>query len=156
MPDGKSFFYSALRDVKDPYSRETRFHMIGSDVAEGRDRRQDKRTQAKSQAQAHRPDGMWLIGSLSKGWQANDLWIAPLAPWLEKGEFRKTVLAEGLDGRFDRIDGNFLDALRSVTYCYQELNNAASNRTSTTQSATHSDKQHNPEQSSQRAERTNK
>jgi prolyl oligopeptidase len=33
MPDGKSFFYSGLRDVKDPYSRETRQHVLGRDTA---------------------------------------------------------------------------------------------------------------------------
>jgi prolyl oligopeptidase len=38
------------------------------------------------------------------------VWIAPLQPWFEKGELDKTVLAEGLDGRFDPIDviGNTL------------------------------------------------
>jgi prolyl oligopeptidase len=109
MPDGKSFFYSALRDVKDPYSRETRFHMIGSDVA--KDAIVVKQTNpSEIPGAGPSTDGKWLLGSLSKGWQANDLWIAPMAPWLEKGELRKTVLAEGLDGRFDPIDviGNTL------------------------------------------------
>ena len=109
MPDGRSFFYSALRDVTAPYSRETRHHLVGRLSA------QDPvvvRQTNPSEIPGAGPstDGKWLIGSLSKGWQANDLWIAPLAPWLEKGELRKTVLAEGLDGRFDPIDviGNTL------------------------------------------------
>ncbi|MFM2164125.1 MAG: hypothetical protein RL325_562, partial [Planctomycetota bacterium] len=103
MPDGRSFFYSALRDVKDAYSRETRHHLVGRLSA------QDPvvvRQTNPSEIPGAGPstDGKWLIGSLSKGWQANDLWIAPLAPWLEKGELNKTVLAEGLDGRFEPID----------------------------------------------------
>jgi len=109
MPDGRSFFYSALRDVKDAYSRETRHHLVGRLSA------QDPvvvRQTNPSEIPGAGPstDGKWLIGSLSKGWQANDLWIAPLAPWLEKGQLDKTVLAEGLDGRFDPIDviGNTL------------------------------------------------
>ena len=103
MPDGRSFFYSALSNVKDPYSRETRHHLVGRLSAQ--DPVVVKQT-VPSEIPGAGPstDGKWLIGSLSKGWQANDLWIAPLAPWLEKGELKKTVLAEGLDGRFDPID----------------------------------------------------
>jgi prolyl oligopeptidase len=109
MPDGRSFFYSALRDVTAPYSRETRQHLVGRLSAQ--DPVVVKQTNPSEIPSAGpSTDGKWLIGSLSKGWQANDLWIAPLAPWLEKGELRKTVLAEGLDGRFDPIDviGNTL------------------------------------------------
>jgi len=109
MPDGRSFFYSALRDVTDPYSRETRQHLVGRLSAQ--DPVVVKQTNpSEIPGAGPSTDGKWLIGSLSKGWQANDLWIAPLAPWLEKGELRKTVLAEGLDGRFDPIDviGNTL------------------------------------------------
>ena len=109
MPDGKSFFYSGLRDVKDAYSRETRYHALGADPA--KDPIVVKQTNpSEIPGAGPSTDGKWLIGSLSKGWQANDLWIAPLAPWLEKGELKKTVLAEGLDGRFDPIDvvGNTL------------------------------------------------
>jgi prolyl oligopeptidase len=57
-----------------------------------------------------RHDGKWLIGSLFKGWASNDLWIAPMGPWLEKGEVQQTILAQGLDGRFETVDviGNTL------------------------------------------------
>jgi len=109
MPDGKSFFYSALRDVTDPYSRETRHHLVGRLSA------QDpivvkQVTPSEIPSAGPSTDGKWLIGTLSKGWQANDLWIAPTPPWLAQGELKKTVLAEGLDGRFDPIDviGNTL------------------------------------------------
>ena len=109
MPDGRSFFYSALNNVKDPYSRETRHHLVGRLSAQ--DPVVVKQT-VPSEIPGAGPstDGKWLIGTLSKGWQANDLWIAPMQPWLEKGELDKTVLAEGLDGRFDPIDviGNTL------------------------------------------------
>jgi prolyl oligopeptidase len=109
MPDGRSFFYSALRDAKDPYSRETRQHVIGGDIA--KDPIVVRQTDpSEIPGAGPSTDGRWLIGSLSRGWQANDLWIAPMAPWLEKGELRKTTLAENLDGRFDPIDviGNTL------------------------------------------------
>ncbi len=109
MPEGKSFFYSGLRDSKDAYSRETRFHVLATDAA--LDKIVVKQTNP-SEIPGAGPsiDGKWLVGSLSKGWQANDLWIAPLQPWLETGELKKTVIAEGLDGRFEPVDvmGNTL------------------------------------------------
>ncbi len=103
MPNGKSFFYSALRDAADPYSRETRFHTIGTSP------RFDpivvKQTDpSRIPSAGPTTDGKWLIGSLSRGWQANDLWIADLAAWQQTGELTKTVLAEGLDGRFEPVD----------------------------------------------------
>ncbi len=103
MPDGKSFFYSGLRDIKDAYSRETRYHRLGWDAAQ--DKIVVKQTNPSEIPSAGPSrDGKWLIGSLSKGWQANDLWIAPLEPWFERGELDKTVLAEGLDGSFSPIE----------------------------------------------------
>ncbi len=103
MPDGKSFFYSGLRDDKDPYSRETRFHRIGTSP------RFDpvviKQTDpSRIPSVGPSIDGKWLIGTLSKGWQANDLWVADLAAWMQTGELTKIVLAEGLDGSFNPID----------------------------------------------------
>ena len=103
MPQGKSFFYSGLRDAKDPYSRESRFHEIGSSPRF--DRVLEKQTNP-SEIPGCGPttDGRWIVGTLSKGWQANDLWIAPLEAWMKTGELKKIVLAQGLDGRFDPID----------------------------------------------------
>ncbi|MSR41601.1 MAG: S9 family peptidase [Phycisphaerales bacterium] len=103
MPEGKSFFYSGLRDAKDPYSRETRYHVLGNDPAT--DKVLEKQTTpSEIPSSAPSSDGKWIIGTLSKGWQANDLWIAPMDLWLKTGELKKTVLAEGIDGRFEPID----------------------------------------------------
>jgi prolyl oligopeptidase len=109
MPDGKSFFYSGLRDVKDPYSRETRQHVLGRDTAQNPI--VVKQTNpSEIPGAGPSTDGKWLIGSLFKGWASNDLWIAPMGPWLEKGEVQQTILAQGLDGRFETVDviGNTL------------------------------------------------
>jgi prolyl oligopeptidase len=103
MPDGRSFFYSGLRDVKDPYSRETRHHVIGRLSAQ--DPIVVKQTNPSEIPSAGpSTDGQWLIGSLFKGWAANNLWVAPMSAWGEKGEIQRTPIAEGLDGRFDPID----------------------------------------------------
>ncbi|MFM7135214.1 MAG: hypothetical protein ACKO0W_12975, partial [Planctomycetota bacterium] len=103
MPDGRSFFYSGLRDLKDPYSRETRHHAIGTHP------RFDKvvvRQTNPSEIPSAGPstDGKWLVGTLSRGWQANDLWVCDLAEWRQTGEIRKNVIAKGLDARFDPVD----------------------------------------------------
>ena len=109
MPDGKSFFYSGLSDVKDPYSRETRQHVLGRDTA--KNPLVVKQTNpSEIPGAGPSTDGKWLIGSLFKGWASNDLWVAPMGPWLEKGEVQQTVIAQGLDGRFEPVDviGNTL------------------------------------------------
>ena len=103
MPDGKSFFYSGLRDVKDPYSRETRYHVVGTSPRFDRVLLQQTNPSEIPSA-GPTSDGKWLIGSLSKGWQANDLWAVELDGWKKTGELRKIILAEGLDGRFEPID----------------------------------------------------
>jgi len=103
MPDGKSFFYSSLRDIKDAYSRETRFHVVGRDPAQNpMVVKQTNPSEIPSAGPT--TDGKWLIGTLSKGWQANDLWIAPMQSWLEKGELQQTIIAKDLDGGFQPID----------------------------------------------------
>jgi prolyl oligopeptidase len=109
MPDGKSFFYSSLRDVKDPYSRETRQHVLGRDAA--LNPIVVKQTNpSEIPGAGPTTDGKWLIGSLFKGWAKNDLWVAPMGPWLEKGEIERTPIAQDLDGRFEPVDviGNTL------------------------------------------------
>jgi prolyl oligopeptidase len=103
VPDGRSFFYSGLRDVKDPYSRETRQHVLGRDAA--LNPIVVKQTNpSEIPGAGPTTDGKWLIGSLFKGWAKNDLWVAPMGPWLEKGEIERTPIAQGLDGRFEPVD----------------------------------------------------
>ena len=103
MPDGRSFFYSALRDQKDPYSRETRFHVVGTHPRfDPVVVRQTDPSRIPSAGPSS--DGKWLVGTLSRGWQANDLWVADLEEWRRTGEVRRIEIATGLDGRFDPID----------------------------------------------------
>jgi prolyl oligopeptidase len=116
MPDGKSFFYSSLRDVRDPYSRETRHHLIGRLSAQ--DPIVVKQTNpSEIPGAGPSTDGAWLIGTLFKGWARNDLWVAPMGPWLEKGEIRRTMIAEGLDGRFSPID--VIDGVLYIANTYE-------------------------------------
>lgn len=103
MPDGRSFFYSGLRDEKDPYSRETRHHAIGTSPRF--DRVVVRQTEpSRIPGASPTSDGRWLVGYLTRGWQANDLWVADLTEWLRTGELRRIDLATDLDGSFSAVD----------------------------------------------------
>ena len=79
-PANDAFLYSALRDAKDPYSREVRFHVMGTDP-------KTDRLIAKQVDPSEIPfaglsrDGRWLITGLSRGWQANDLSVRDFKAW---------------------------------------------------------------------------
>lgn len=99
LPDGSAFLYSGLRDAKDPYSREVRFHVVG------RSPRQDRVVIAQREptrvpyATSSR-DGRWLFLGETRGWQANDLSVADFSLWLRSGVLAPVELAKDLDGRF--------------------------------------------------------
>jgi prolyl oligopeptidase len=97
-PDGTGFVYAVLRDAKDPYSREIRFHEVG------RSPRFD-RVILKQANPSEIPfgslteDGRWLLAGFSRGWQANDLLVADFAGW-RAGRSDLRPVAQGLDARF--------------------------------------------------------
>jgi prolyl oligopeptidase len=99
LPDGSAFVYSALRDPKEPYSREVRFHEVG------RSPRQDRVIAAQRDpsrvpfAWASR-DGRWLFVGETRGWQANDLAVADFDRWRRTGALDLVPIAANLDGRF--------------------------------------------------------
>jgi len=97
-PDGRAFLYSVLRDSKDPYSREIRYHEIGTSP------RFDK-VLLKQENPSEIPfaslsqDGRWLFTGLFKGWQANDLSVMRFDDWKRTGALAPSVIAKGLDAR---------------------------------------------------------
>lgn len=99
-PDKSGFVYSGLRDIKDPYSRESRWHILGTDPA-------TDRVIVKQESPSRIPwasiteDGEWFFLGLSDGWQRNDLWVAKAGPWLAGGELVREAVAVGRDGRFE-------------------------------------------------------
>lgn len=97
-PDGRSFLYSVLRDAKDPYSREIRYHEIGTSprfdpVLLKQENPSEIPFAALSQ------DGRWLFTGLSKGWQANDLSVMRFDDWKRTGTLAPVVIAKGVDAR---------------------------------------------------------
>ncbi len=99
-PDKQAFVYSGLRDIKDPYSRESRWHVLGQDPAG--DRVIIKQTEPSRVPWAGlTDDGKWFFIGLSEGWQRNDLWVADAPSWIAGSELNRVPVAVGLDGRFE-------------------------------------------------------
>lgn len=99
-PDGRAFLYSVLRDAKDPYSREIRFHEVGrSPRFDPVLLRQEKPSEIPFAGLSR--DGRWIFTGLSRGWQANDLALASFDEWRRTGTLRTTPVAAGLDARFE-------------------------------------------------------
>lgn len=97
-PDGRAFLYSVLRDPKDPYSREIRFHEVGSSPRfDAVILRQENPSEIPFAALSK--DGRWLFTGLFRGWQANDLSVMRFDEWRRTGELNLAVIAKGLDAR---------------------------------------------------------
>jgi prolyl oligopeptidase len=102
-PTNDGFLYSALRDPKDPYSREVRFHVLGSDVASDRLIARQTNPSEIPFAGLSRC-GRWMVLGFSRGWQANDLSVADFQAWRSgSGEPRAIEIAKGLPARFSPI-----------------------------------------------------
>jgi len=97
-PTGDGFVYSALRDPKDPYSREIRFHEVGKSPRFDRViLRQEKPSEIPFGSLT--ADGRWLLVGFSRGWEANDLLVAEFPAW-RRGETPFRPIAVGLSARF--------------------------------------------------------
>lgn len=97
-PDGRAFLYSVLRDPEDPYSRESRYHEIGTSPRfDPVLLKQSNPSEIPFAALSH--DGRWLFTGLSRGWQANDLSVQRFEDWKRTGELTPMAIAKGLDAR---------------------------------------------------------
>jgi len=97
-PDGRAFLYSVLRDAKDPYSRELRYHEVGSSPRfDPVLMKQENPSEIPFAALSE--DGRWLFTGLFRGWQANDLSVMRFDDWRRTGTLAPTVIAKGLDAR---------------------------------------------------------
>jgi prolyl oligopeptidase len=102
-PDGSAFIYSKLANPKDPYSREIRWHAIGSHTREDRLIARQTDPSVIPGAALSR-DGRWIVLRKSRGWQASDLFVGDMDAWLRAGAPSEGVafatVAQGLDGNF--------------------------------------------------------
>jgi len=99
LPDGKSFFYSKLADINNPYSAQIRHHVVGTHP------RQDKLLfeQYKEGPLATtwgpffsmQREGKWGLIGYHTSTSSNDLWLVNLDNWFATGELKMTTLIEG-------------------------------------------------------------
>lgn len=104
VPDGTGFLYRRLGDVKNPYSGQVCYHILGTHA------RQDKilfeqykegplaTTWGPSAGLSE--DGRWLVLSYSTSTKSNDLWIVDFDKWRRTGEFSPIEIAKGFDASF--------------------------------------------------------
>lgn len=102
LPDGSGFFYRNLSEVKNPYSGQVRFHRLGTP------RSQDPLVFRQFTPEENRElattwgpgfdlaeDGRWLGLTYFTGTDANDYWVAPVAPFLESGKVERIPILVG-------------------------------------------------------------
>lgn len=99
LPDGRSFVYSRLRDVSDPYSRQIKVHVVGRHHRHDPLLIEQESTTWGPFAYPSR-DGRWLICGEFTGTSSNDLWVADFAAYRRTGKLVKTPIAVGLEARF--------------------------------------------------------
>lgn len=116
LPDGTGFIYSKLADVDNPYSRQIRFHMLGSNpendpiifsqLSEG----PLATTWGPMATLSH--DGKWLILGYYTSTRSNDLWLADFADWQETGELKVKEVAVDADGSI------YAEVIDNVAYIF--------------------------------------
>lgn len=98
-PDSKGFFYSKLADVKNPYSRQIRYHRLGTH--ERQDPLLFEQYKEGPLATTWGPfagisrDARWMIVGYWTGTNSNDLWVVDLDRWFRSGEFERVPIVTG-------------------------------------------------------------
>ena len=98
-PDSEGFFYSRLADVKNPYSTQIKYHVLGTHE------RQDKvlfeQYKEGPLATTWGPfaivsrDARWMVLGYWTGSSSTDLWAVDLDRWFRSGEFVKVEIMTG-------------------------------------------------------------
>jgi prolyl oligopeptidase len=105
LPDSTGFFYERLADIKNPYSKQIRFHRLGSDPKT--DKLLFEQYKEGPLATTWGPgasvsrDGRWMILGYYTSTKANDLWVIDLDRWQRTGEFIPVEIIKGADARFE-------------------------------------------------------
>jgi prolyl oligopeptidase len=106
LPDGSGFVYRNLRDAKDPYSGQVRFHRRGTDPAGDallfRQFTADEdpklaTTWGPTSSLSH--DGRWLLLGYWVDTASNDLWLVDFDRFLRTGAIDRAVVTTGVPGR---------------------------------------------------------
>jgi prolyl oligopeptidase len=105
LPDDSGFVYQNLKNDKDPYSGQIKFHKIGTSAASDRllDRQFTKAENEKLSTTwgpfgSLSYDGKWLLLGYWVDTKSNDLWLANFDDFLRSGKVTKRVVTVGRDG----------------------------------------------------------
>jgi prolyl oligopeptidase len=99
LPSGDGFFYSRLEDPENPYSRQVRFHRLGTHHRQGpilfeQEREGPLATTWGPFAYTSR-DARWMILGYWTGTDSLDLWVADLDLWFRTGELVRQEIVVG-------------------------------------------------------------
>jgi prolyl oligopeptidase len=105
MPDDSGFVYQNLRNEKDPYSGQIKFHKMGTSIAS--DRLLDRQfTKAENEKLATTwgpwaslsHDGKWLLLGYWIDTKSTDVWLANFEETLRTGKVTRRVVSVGKEG----------------------------------------------------------
>ena len=106
LPDASGFVYQNLKNPKDPYSGQVRFHRMGTDPAVDPVLfRQFTPDEDAVLATTWGPfatlsrDGLWLVLGYWTGTRSNDLWLVDFDRYLRTGVFEKVPVTMGEPGQ---------------------------------------------------------
>ena len=101
LHDDSGFIYSRLADVKNPYSREIKLHILGENLENDRliyaQYKKGPLATTWGPYASLSEDGNWLVLSYATSTRSNDLWLIDFKSWLENGEFTKRDIIVGGD-----------------------------------------------------------
>jgi prolyl oligopeptidase len=104
LPDSSGFVYRRLADVKNPYSGQVMFHLIGTHPRQDRilfeQYKEGPLATTWGPGGSLSEDGRWLILSYWTSTSSNDLWAVDFDRYLRTGELLRTPIAEGLSASF--------------------------------------------------------
>lgn len=104
LPDSSGFLYRRLADVKNPYSGEVVFHVLGTHRSQDRvifeQYKEGPLASTWGPSGSLSDDGRWLILGYFTSTKSNDLWVADFDLWRRTGELKKVEIAKGLDATF--------------------------------------------------------
>jgi prolyl oligopeptidase len=112
-PDSKGFFYSKLADIKNPYSRQIRYHQLGThdrqDALLFEQYKEGPLATTWGPFASISRDARWMVVGYWTGTNANDLWVVDLDRWFRTGEFERTPIVTGAEATASgEIVGNTL------------------------------------------------
>jgi prolyl oligopeptidase len=103
-PDNSGFFYARLADVNNPYSKQLKYHRMGTHQRE--DAVLFEQYKEGPLASTWGPFGLvdrqtrWMVVGYYTGTNSNDLWVVNLEEWARSGKFERREIITGKEATF--------------------------------------------------------